>query len=148
VRFASHTTADILMGTAKPPPNSSKSLTAPRFLAKRGAGPAMVGGNYEVRERDCRRRAVGQLDPRFQAPWAEKRPKVATTIIFLSRDYSLTPIRSFFVAFSAVIHRREWRCRDATTAFKEALTGSHRCHVIAGNRPHVLRPLVNGHQTS
>ena len=57
------------------------------------SGPGIAGGYHEVREMDCRRMAPGPLDLRFQAPWAEKRPKVAMTIIFLSRDYSLTPIR-------------------------------------------------------
>jgi len=60
---------------------------------KGGSGPGIAGGNHEVMEMDGRRMAHGQLDLRFQAPWAEKTPKVAMTIIFLSRDYSLTPIR-------------------------------------------------------
>jgi len=41
------------------------------------SGPAMACGNHEVIE-NCRRMAFGQLDPRFQAPWAEKVSLVRT----------------------------------------------------------------------
>ena len=34
--------------------------------------PGIAGGNHEVREMDGRRMTLGQLDPHFHAPWAEK----------------------------------------------------------------------------